>query len=469
MKILNFLIVLLLLSANLSHAEIKVASALGDNMVLQRNTEVKLWGTAKPNERLTITTGWDKSKCNVVCNENGKWLVKVKTAEAGGPYTISITSKEEKVQLQNILLGEVWLCSGQSNMEMPIEGFDDQPVNNSSDFLMEADDDNLRMFTLTRVSIDTPQDTCEGSWKVASAESVSEFSAVGYLFAKQLRKKLNVPVGVICSSWGGSRIEAWMSKETMSQFPEALKETSPKNPLPAQRASRLYNGMISPILNCTFKGAIWYQGESNIPNYQDYAALMKGMLQNWRHDFGLGNFPFYYVQISPFCYEGSKGISCALQRDEQLRAMSMITNCGMISTFDIGSEVSIHPAEKYTVAKRLALWAFSETYGIKGLPYKTPTFKSMTVKDSVATLSFDNIGLGLNTFGKEVECFEVAGADKVFYPAKMTISARKAHVSSPKVKEPVAVRYGFCNYPKTSGYLYNNAGLPVCSFRTDNW
>jgi len=468
MKHGKILIAFFLLSFTLIHAEIKVASALGDNMVLQRNTEVKLWGTAKPNEKLTVVTGWNNLKTNIVCNESGEWLVKVKTTDAGGPYAITISSNEEKVSLQNLLLGEVWLCSGQSNMEMPIVGFSDQPINNSNDFLVEADNDNIRLFTVERSSIDTPQKTCGGKWSVASAESVAKFSAVGYLFAKQLQQKLRVPVGIICSSWGGSRIEAWMDKETMAQFPAALKETTQEKTPQHQRASRLYNGMIAPIINCTIKGVIWYQGESNIINYKDYAALSAGMLTNWRRDFGL-DFPFYFVQIAPYKYADSKAIASALQRDEQLKCMSLISNTGMVSTIDIGSEKTIHPAEKLTVAKRLALWAFSETYNIKGLSYKSPTYKNLTVKDSVAFISFDNLGTGLNSFGKEVDCFEIAGADGVFYPAKMNIVKSQACIWAPEVKVPVAVRYAFCNYPRTSGYLYNNAGLPVPSFRTDNW
>ena len=452
----------------LLQAEIKVASVLGDNMVLQRNTEVKIWGKAKPNEKLTLNVSWSKSSISTTCNEKGNWLVKVKTTEAGGPYSITISSIKEKVKLQNILLGEVWLCSGQSNMEMPIAGFGDQPINGSNDFLMEADNNNIRLFTVKRVSLNTPQDTCVGKWAIASAESASSFSAVGYLYAKQLHKKLNIPIGLICSSWGGSRIEAWMNKETMLQYPEPLAQTTQEKTPTNHRASQLYNGMIAPIVNYVIKGAIWYQGESNIGNYKDYAALMSGMVSNWRNDFGVGAFPFYYVEIAPYWYNNSKNNS-ALQRNEQLKAMSIIPNSGMVSTFDIGDEKCIHPAEKAVVAKRLAAWAFSETYGTKGLSYKSPTFKTMVIKDSVALISFDNIVNGLSTFGKEVESFEIAGQDSVFYPAKMNISQKQARVWSPKVKVPVAVRYGFSNFPVTKGFLYNTAGLPVPSFRTDNW
>jgi sialate O-acetylesterase len=227
--------------------------------------------------------------------------------------------------------------------------------------------------------------------------------------------------------------------------------------------------MILPIINYTIKGAIWYQGESNKGNYNDYAALQASMVANWRKSFGVGEFPFYFVQIAPYSYGNNKAFDSALQRDEQLKSMSLIPNSGMVTTLDIGEEKSIHPSEKAIVAKRLAYWAFSQAYGFKGISYQSPTYKDLIVKDDIAVVSFDNAETGLSSFGKEVECFEVAGEDSIFYPAKMTINKKQVRVWSSQVKNPVAVRYGFCNFPKTAGYLYSTAGLPVPSFRTDNW
>jgi len=453
----------------LSNAKIKIGSILGDNMVLQRNTEVSIWGKANTNEKLTLNASWNKDKITTTCNQKGEWLVKIKTTEAGGPYTISISAGKEKVIIKNILLGEVWLCSGQSNMEMVMAGMNDSPINGSNEMLTNADNNNIRLITIKKTSIATPQDTCGGKWDTANAESVSKFSATAYMYGKQLQHKLKVPVGLISSSWGGSRIEAWINKESMANFPEPLAQTTQEKTPAHHKASYLYNGMIAPILNYTIKGAIWYQGESNIGNYKDYAALMAGMVGNWRKDFAVGNFPFYYVEIAPYWYNNSKAINSALLRNEQLKAMSIIPNSGMASTMDIGEERNIHPAEKEMVGKRLAFWALSETYGTKGISYKSPTFKAMVVKDSVALISFDNVANGLSTFGKEVESFEIAGQDSVFYPAKINITQRQARVWSPKVKAPIAVRYGFCNFPVTKGFLYNTAGLPVPSFRTDNW
>jgi sialate O-acetylesterase len=465
-----FILSAFLVSVFLLNAEIKVASVLGDNMVLQRNSEVKLWGKAKPSEKLSITTSWNKTKTNVICNNKGNWLVKVNTTEGGGPYTITIASNKEKVDIKNILLGEVWLCSGQSNMEMPINGISNSPINNSMDLILDAvEDNNIRMITIEKKSINIPQDSCKGKWIVASSKTVGDFSALGYLYAKELQKRLKVPVGMINSSWGGTQIEAWMDSASISKFPDALARKSRPNII--TKAFHLFNGMISPVLNYTIKGAIWFQGESSRSDYKDYASLMIGLVDGWRKDFGLGQFPFYYVQITPYWYDDSnkKGIISALFREAQLKASLAIPNCGMVSTMDIGEEKNIHAAEKLTIAKRLSYWALSQTYGFAGIACQNTVFKSMTIQDSTIVISFDNIGRGLTTFGKEIDNVEVAGNDKVFYPAKASIVNRQLKAWSSKVPNPVAVRYAFCNFPQGKGILYNVAGLPLPSFRSDDW
>ena len=456
--------------SSLLNAQLKVASVLGDDMVLQRNANARLWGKAKPSEKLIITTSWNNAKVNTTANDKGEWLAKVITTDAGGPYTITIASLKEKLVLKNVLLGEVWLCSGQSNMDMPIDGYKDQPIIGSNDILVDAENNNIRLFTGKPTGSKTLQDTIKGNWSIASAESVAKFSAVGYLYAKQLQQRLKVPVGMICLAYGGARIESWMSKETIANFPEALSQTSDEKLKPQYKASYLYNAMLHPILNYTIKGAIWYQGEANVPNNKGYANLMAAMVDNWRKDFGIGDFPFYYVQLAPYFYDNSKATPSALLRDEQLKAQLIIPNSGMACTIDLGEEKVIHIPDKYTVAKRLAYWAFAETYNIKGINHLSPTYKNMVVKDSVAIVYFNNLVNGLNSFGKEVESFEIAGEDKIFYPAKIKTNRQdQVIVYSPNVKVPVAVRYGFCNFPITKGFLYNTAGLPVPSFRTDDW
>jgi len=465
MKTKIFILFAFIVSAFLLNAEIKVASVLGDNMVLQRNSEVRLWGKANPSEKLSITTSWNNIKTNATSNEKGEWLVKVKTSEGGGPYSITISNSKENLTLKNILLGEVWLCSGQSNMDMPILGFNDSPINNSLEFIADAENDNIRIFKVPNRAPDNYQ----GKWWVASSGTVGLFSAVGYLYAKQLQKRLKVPVGIINSSWGGTPIEAWMDSASISKYPEALARKTQKDTKDIHRASNLFVKMITPVLNFTIKGAIWYQGETNMNFDKDYADLMNGMVDGWRKKFGLGQFPFYFVEIAPYDYGHSERINAALLRESQLKASLVIPNCGMISTMDIGVEKNIHAAEKFTISNRLSYWALSQTYGFEGIACKNTTFKSFTTQDSTIVISFDNIGRGLTTFGKEIDNVEVAGTDKVFYPAKALIVNRQLKVWSSKVPKPVAVRYAFCNFPQGKGFLYNVAGLPLPSFRTDDW
>ena len=468
MKIKNILL-FLAFSSVILQAQIKVASILGDNMVLQRNSEVKLWGKSKPNDKLTVKVGWDKSTIKTVADENGQWLVKIKTLEAGGPYQISISSGKEKLTLNNILLGEVWLCSGQSNMEMPMKGFGDQPVVGVNDALVDAENDNIRLFTVQKAASDSTQDACTGNWDIASAMSVGQFSAVGYFYARELQRKLNVPVGMICSSWGGTRIESWMCSQAISNFPSSKAKTPVKKEGDPSKFSSLYNGMIHPLLNFTIKGAIWYQGETNRFNANEYIDLMVAMVNNWRTDFGLGQFPFYFVQIAPYNYGDSKGLMSSFLREAQVNASLKIANSGMVSTIDLGEEKSIHPSEKLTVAKRVSYWALSETYNKKGIAFQNPLFKMAVAQDSMMVISFDNLENGLTAFGKEISNFEIAGDNKVFYPAKAVIVKKQIQVACPEVKKPIAVRYGFCNYPQGKGFLYNTAGLPVPPFRSDDW
>lgn len=450
-------------------AQLKVAPILSSNMVLQRNAEVKIWGSANPGEKITVKVGWSKETVKFVTNSNGDWLVKVKTTEAGGPYIVKISSSKESIIIQNILLGEVWLCSGQSNMEMPVLGYNNQPVNGAVDALLDADNDNIRLFKMKLKASETPQSLCGGDWVAANAETVGKFSAVGYFYAKLLQKKLNVPIGMIFSAWGGTRIEAWMSKETIVKYPIAYALSTAKKVDNQNQAAHLYNGMIAPITNYVLKGAIWYQGESNVENPNEYAALMSGLVENWRNDFGVGQFPFYFVQIAAHPYGWINQKLPPILRDQQTKASLSIPNVGMVSAIDIGEEKSIHPADKQTVSKRLANWALSETYGLKGIPYKSPVYKSMEIKDTLALIAFDNAELGLSTFGKEVECFEIAGKDSVFYPATMKILKDRLQVWSNRVKEPTAVRYAYSCFPKTKGFLLSTAGLPVLPFNSYNW
>ena len=451
------------------HAELKLNSMLKNNMVMQRNSEVRIWGKANPNQRVFVKSSWDNKEINTLADNNGKWLLKIKTKEAGGPYRINVEAGKEKITLENILLGDVWICSGQSNMQMPVQGFNDEPVIGSNNILLNSVNKNIRLFALSRVGNNAPQDTCTGAWKEANSQSVASFSVVGYLFAKELNDHLNIPIGIISTSWGGSNIETWMDEEALMKFPEAYAKTNKESAPVNQRACQLYNAMIAPIINYNIKGVIWYQGESNIDNYKDYPMLQKSMVESWRRDFNVGEFPFFFVQIAPYSYGNSKSYYSALQRESQLKSVDLIPNSAIAITLDIGDEKSIHPSEKVTVAKRLAYCAFAKTYNFAHVKYLPGKFQKMEVKDSVAVLTLDNADTGFSTFGKEVSCFEIASDDQIFYPANMLIKHMQIHVWSDQVKKPVAVRYAFSNVPQTQGYLYNSEGIPVPSFRTDDW
>ncbi len=469
-KRVSFLLVFAILHFSVI-AQLKVASVIGDNMVLQQNSKIKIWGKSTAGHTIKVSASWSAdANANAVANQYGDWLVTLPTIAAGGPYQITISDAKEKMKLNNLLLGEVWLCSGQSNMEMVIAGMFGGVIKDADEIINDADNNNIRVFTVTRNSVPTLQDTCSGSWKIANSENVGNFSAVAYLYAKQLEHKLNVPIGIISTSFGGSKIEAWMSKEKLANYPEPLKEASQPKTAIQNKASQLFNGMINPVLNYTIKGAIWYQGESNIVNYKDYPDLMVGLVSDWRSRFGVGDFPFYFVEIAPYWYNNSSAFGAALQRGQQQKAALLIPNSGIVSTVDIGEEKCIHPADKATVAKRLAYLALSETYQKKGYNVKSPTYKSVAFKDSVATVTLDNAVSGMTSFGKVVDGFEVAGADSIYHKATATINRKlQIEVVSSQVKNPVAVRYAFRNYFETRGWFYNAANLPLPPFRTDNW
>lgn len=467
-KPLCLLIISILFASNL-FAKIKIASILGDNMVLQQNSVVKIWGTADVSQKVTVSTNWNKDKITVVTNDKGEWVAKISTTEAGGPYSIQITAGKEKLSISNILLGEVWLCSGQSNMEMPIKGYIDQPVNGSNETIVRAVNNNLRLFTVARSSKSTPQDSCRGKWEIADASTVADFSATGYYFGAQLQKSLNIPIGLICSSWGGSRIEAWIDNDNIIKHPESYRITTKERSAAHQHASYLYNGMIAPIKNYSIRGAVWYQGESNRVEYQYYAALMKTLADSWKVSFNLTELPFYFVQIAPHWYKDQNDVLSGKFYDEQFKAEKMIPNAGMAATVDIGDEYCVHPAEKEMVGARLSYCALAETYNIKGISYKNPSYKSMVVKDSSIVISFDNIAMGLTSFGKEITNVEIAGEDQHFYAAKAVIKNQQLIVTSAEIKKPVSVRYCYRNYMSGKGFIYNTAGLPVLPFRTDSW
>ena len=295
---------LALLLAVQAEAEVKLPAVLGSNMVLQRNTEVNFWGEASPRSRVRVTTSWNGRTYDAKADAEGRWTMKIATDEAGGPYTVTVSDGREIV-LDNVMLGEVWVCSGQSNMEMPVSGFMFQPVEGAVDAIADAGMyPGIRMFTVPRVSSQTPLQDCEAAWQTATSESVGQFSAVGYFFGRMLYKALGIPVGLITPNWGGSTIAAWMTVDAIDSTPgidyAAAKSGTYDNSIP----QRLYNGMLLPVCRFTAKGFIWYQGESNRRNWYDYKALQVSLVKLWRETWGDGKMPFYYTQLAPYRYEG---------------------------------------------------------------------------------------------------------------------------------------------------------------------
>ena len=396
------------------------------------------------------------------------------TPAAGGPYSISI-SDGEPLTIKNILIGEVWLCSGQSNMEMPMKGFKDQPINGSNDAIFNSNNEQVRIYTIPRAVERQSKDTSKSSiWKTANPENISNFSATAYYFGRLLQQQLKVPVALINVSYGGSPAEAFMSAESLKTFPEiAIPVVNGTEKLNNKNATTLYNGMIHPVIGYTIKGCIWYQGESNYDRPDQYEKLFGAMVQLWRKEWGQGNFPFYFAQIAPFAYSSlpanarSEKLNSAYLRDAQRKALAAIPASGMVVLMDAGEEKSIHPANKEIVGKRFAYLALGDTYQYKGFAFQSPVFDSLLVSGNVATLKFKNSPNGLTSFGRPITQFEIAGADKNFYPAQAVIVRGNVQLSSAQVAVPVAVRYAFKDF--INGELFSTEGFPVSSFRTDDW
>lgn len=466
MKIISLSFIILLFISTTASSKVILPGVIDHNMVLQQKSEAALWGKAKPEAKVKITTSWNGKSYTTHAGSDSLWRVAVSTPAAGGPFNLTFDDGD-KLTLNNILIGEVWVCSGQSNMAMPIKGYKNQPVEGSNDILMNARNSQIRLFHVSRQFSDKMKfDAKVRPWEEADIESVSEMSAVGYLFAKIIQEKLKVPVGIILTSWGGTRIQAWMSSSSLQPFP-SIKVPVPGDTVKLGQNSPtvLYNAMINPIVGFSIKGALWYQGEADRRNYQDYPKLMQSMVSDWRTRWNRGNWPFYYVQIAPYIYDNDN--KTFFQREAQQEALKLIPNSAMVVSADVGKERSIHPPDKMTIAKRLAYCALARDYGMNKLPYLGPVYKSMKIVGDAIDVSFDNMPNGLYSGGKPLTLFEIAGEDKVFYPAEAKVIPTGIKVKSDKVKKPVAVRYGFKDW--FIGELYNTEGLPASSFRTDNW
>jgi sialate O-acetylesterase len=475
----GFVLTFLLFLVTSLQAKVKLPSILADNMVLQQKTAVKLWGWANENTTIKVTTSWDKKTYTSLSDSKGSWLLKVNTPDAGGPFFIVISDGEVLI-LNNILIGEVWFCSGQSNMEMPMQGFPRQPVKGGNEVIAKASlRVPIRMFTTDSKDGDwvrqfdkKPQSNCKGQWLENSSENVANTSATAYYFAKYVQEVLGIPVGIIVSSWGGSIVESWMSREAIAPFTQiniSVLDDTTAITKPNSTPCVLYNAKIAPLLNFTIKGFLWYQGESNRKNADLYASLMPAFVSDLRNKWNIGNFPFYFVQIAPFKYEGADSTSAARLREVQLQNMSAIPNAGMVTTMDIGHPSFIHPVDKATVGERLALWALGATYGRKGFGYAPPVYQSMEIRGKKIYVDFKSAGKGIYPMWTSLKGFEIAGEDKVFYPANAEIETASTRlvVWNEIITNPVAVRYAYKNYVEAS--IFGLSGLPVAPFRTDSW
>jgi sialate O-acetylesterase len=489
MKLSRWLPLLLIVATPFAaRADVRPNALCTEGMVLQQKSKVKIWGDADKGEKVAVT--FRGKTANAQADDDGRWVAVVETGDAGGPFEMKIAGNNT-IDLKDVLVGEVWVCSGQSNMEWSVNACDASDKNTAKG---EPANANLRMFTVKRTTPATPQKDTAGKWTNASPETVGNFSATGYFFGRDLNKNLKVPVGLIHTSWGGTRAEAWTRKEVLDKNP--LFEHEHAKPVKAGNAnapSVLYNGMIAPILNYGIKGAIWYQGESNTGNAYAYRTLFPLMIENWRKDFGQGDFPFYFVQLAPFTSVAKTPgeASWAELREAQNVALKM-PNTGVAVITDFGNEYDIHPTPKRPVGERLALCARALTYGEK-VPYSGPMYKTAKFGDGKAVVSFDHVGGGLvakklvatqvrtNKNGaesaawrvdpdaKDVELtgFAICGKDQKWVNAKAVIQGDTVVVSSPDVAEPVAVRYGWANHPICG--LFNRDGLPASPFRTDDF
>lgn len=457
-----------------ANAQVKLASLFTSNMVLQQQSNVPIWGWDKAGSSITVSTSWNKKSYKTRANAMGKWMVKISTPVYGGPYTVSI-SDGNTIKLENVLIGEVWLCTGQSNMEIPMKGYKSQPISGSVDAILRSANSNIHIYTVPRSSVTEAQENSKPSeWHVALPEFVANFSATGYYFGRLLNDILHIPIGLISDCYGGSSAEAWMDAEGLKDFPE-IKIPAKTDSIKAvsRTPTTLFNGMLNPVIGYGIKGCIWYQGESNYERPDQYEKLFPAMVKRWRELWQQDDFPFYYVQIAPYDYtqlppynSGGKYNSAYL-RDAQRKSLNIIPNSGMAVLLDVGDQATIHPSRKEPAGTRLAYLALAQTYGITGFDYASPLYKTMTIEGNRATIRFEHAENGLTAYNKPLQYFEIAGKDKRFYPAQAAISGSTIVVSSPLVKEPVAVRYAFNDF--VTGDLFGTNGLPVSSFRTDDW
>jgi len=454
-------LIFFLLSYTSLWANIRVPAVIGSHMVLQQKSEVRIWGWCDVSEQVKLKANWDTSTYTTTGSTSAKWEIKISTPDAGGPYQIAIQGNN-RIILDDVLIGEVWICSGQSNMEMSMGWglpYKDEAAN--------ATDKNIRFFNIPRTTADYPQDDARAEWVVCNPEDMKKFSAVAYFFGKSLRQNLDVPVGLIEAAWGGTPAEAWTPIDAInsnSVVKEAAAKLSPVPWGPVVPAA-IYNAMIYPVTKYSITGAIWYQGEANVKGASTYSDLLTTLINSWRKSWQK-DFPFYYVQIAPYAGYGDSS-SSAFLREAQTKTLTT-PKTGMVVITDLVDNISdIHPKMKKEVADRLANYALAETYGKKDIVYKSPLYRGMRIEKDKVLVFFDNAEKGLMSRGDTLSEFYIAGTDKNFVPANAKINKNSVIVWSKTVKVPAAVRFAFRNGAQPN--LFSKEGLPVSPFRTDDW
>lgn len=465
-----------------SEARLVMGSLFGDGMVLQQQQEVNVWGWAAPDAKVSIRTSWG-AKAQAVANRQGAWQTKLQTPAASfEPQTVCVVCGKDRTVMTDVLIGEVWFASGQSNMEMPLKGFAGCPTEHSNEYIASAGmfSGKIHFVTVPASPRKTPADTVAVKWKDCNSETAASFCAAAYFFGIRLQETLNCPVGLINSSLGATRVEGWTPREILDTYPdidmsdEALgqvEQVKPAYNIKRELPLVFYNGMIHPFVGYGIKGFLWYQGEANV-TYQcgDYAQRFANMVNEWRRRWDMGDLPFYYVEICPYEYWWAKPavMSCAL-REQQLRAQSILSNAGMVCTNDLVHDYEywqIHPCMKKEVGDRLCYWALSKTYGFKSVACQSPVFRSMRIDGNKAVIAFCHAEDGFNRNVK-IEGFEICGPDSVFHKAQAGVNGSRVTVQASCVEQPIAVRY--CFRPFSVGNLKSVSGLPVVSFRTDTF
>lgn len=475
--------------ASPARADVKLPALFSDGMVLQQGCDVPVWGWAEEGERVTVKFQGQEASAEA---KGGTWRVRLKPLAAGAGGTLAVSGKNT-IEVKDVLVGEVWVCSGQSNMEWPVAR-----SAGAEQAIADSACPRVRLFQVPRTESERPRGDVAAAWRACGPDAVPKFSAIAYFFGRDLERSLGVPVGLIQSAVGGTPAEAWTSEDTQKANPDfkgifdayaaalerykkaqaehaAAAEKARAEGRPAPEAPRrpwmlggLYNGMIAPLQPYAIRGAIWYQGEGNAPRAWQYRALFPAMIRCWRDAWGQGDFPFLFVQLAAFGPAGQKPEEETWPelREAQLLTLSAVPHAGMAVSIDVGDEKDIHPKRKQQVGARLALAARAIAYGEK-LVYSGPVFAAMKVEGDKAALSFDHVGGGLEARDGALQGFTIAGEDKAFHGAKAEIEGDRVVVSCPEVKQPAAVRYGWGRCPPCN--LYNKEGLPASPFRTDDW